>query len=125
MIQGADKTTRFVGGVLMMMGGLYLFLQSVHVNFSFNSPLYYVGRTPITSGYIFLPFMLGIAMVFYNSKSAIGWLVTLGSLAVLVLGIITKTQLQLQHMNAFQLMMILVLMVGGLGMWLSSMRESK
>jgi uncharacterized protein len=125
MIQGADKTTRFIGGVLMMMGGLYLFLQSVHVNFGMNMPLYYVGRTPITSGYIFIPFMLGIAMVFYNSKGSFGWLLTLGSLAVLVLGIITRTQLSLQHMNAFQLLMILVLMVGGLGMWLSSMRDNK
>jgi uncharacterized protein len=63
-------------------------------------------------------------MIFFNSKSSLGWLVAMGSLVALVLGVIVSTRFSLQHMNAFQLLVILVLMVGGLGMWLGSMRNS-
>jgi hypothetical protein len=123
MVQGADKTMRFVAGIVMMMGGAYLFLQSVHVSMGFDYPLYRFGRNTLTTGYVFIPFMIGIVLIFFNSKSSVGWLVTLGSLAILILGIITSTRLHMQHMNAFQLMMILVLLMGGLGLWLSSMRN--
>lgn len=124
MVQGADKTMRFVVGVLMMFGGVYLFLQSVQVNFGFNYPVYRFGRASLTTGYILIPFMLGVGMIFFNSKSSLGWLVAMGSLVALVLGVIISTRFSLQHMNAFQLLVILVLMVGGLGMWLGSMRNS-
>jgi hypothetical protein len=124
MVQGADKMMRFVVGVLMMFGGVYLFLQSVQVNFGFNYPVYRFGRSSLTTGYILIPFMLGVGMIFFNSKSSLGWLVAMGSLVALVLGVIISTRFSLQNMNAFQLLVILVLMVGGLGMWLSSTRNS-
>ncbi len=124
MISGSDKTSRFMLGVIMLSGGLYLFLQSVHVHFGFNQPLYRMGNTnlSVTTGFIFIPFMLGVGMIFYNSKNLAGWIITLGSVAALVFGIVSSTQMSLRNMNAFQLMVILVLMVGGLGLFLSSLR---
>lgn len=122
MVSGSDKTSRFLLGVVMLSGGIYLFLQSVHVHFGFNYPLYRMGNMNFTTGFIFIPFMLGVGVIFYDSRNIIGWLLALGSLAALVFGVVSSTQMSLRSMTAFELMVILVLMVGGLGLFLGSLR---
>ena len=124
MVSGTDKTTRFLLGTIMLSGGVYLFLQAVHVQFGFNYPMRF-GNMTLTSGFIFIPFMFGVGMIFYNSRNLFGWLLTLGSMAALVFGVVSSTQMRLRTMTAFELMIILVLMVGGLGLFLSSLRGGK
>jgi len=123
MINGSDKTVRFVAGSLMLAGGMYLFLQAIHVNFGFNYPLYRFGNARLTAGYVLIPFMLGIGMIFYNMKNSTGWFLTFGSLAAIVLGVVSSTQMRLRNMSAFELMAILILMIGGLGLFLSALRN--
>jgi hypothetical protein len=122
MVSGTDKTTRFILGVLMLAGGTYMFLSSVHVSFGMNYPLYRVGNFNLTSGFIFIPFMFGVGMIFYDSRNLLGWILAVGSLAALIMGVVSSTQMYLRSMNAFQLITILVLMIGGLGLFLSSLR---
>ncbi|MGM0443715.1 MAG: hypothetical protein ACQEQV_05960 [Fibrobacterota bacterium] len=119
---------RFFTGFTMMIAGGYLFLNSVdvstHLTFSrgygraFASPAAFG-----TSGYVFIPFIFGIGMVFYNAKNPVGWLLSLSSLVFLLFGVIAATQLRMRHMSAFQLITILVLLMGGLGLFLSSLRN--
>ncbi len=116
-------TSRFFVGLVMLVSGLYIFLKSVHVNFHLGSRIYQYQDYDVTTGMIFIPFMIGVGLIFYNSRSLAGWVVTVLSLAFMVMGIILNTRLTLAHMDAFQLMLILVLMVGGLGLFLSSFRS--
>ncbi|MCU0444172.1 MAG: hypothetical protein MUE85_04585 [Microscillaceae bacterium] len=116
-------TTRFFLGFIMLVIGGYLFLRSVHVDFGLGYHLYNYGGVGITTGYILIPMLFGIGMVFFNYRNLIGWFLTLGSLAALVFGIIVNTRFRLERMDAFQLIVILVLMVGGLGLFLSSFRS--
>jgi uncharacterized protein len=116
-------TTRFFLGFLMLIIGGYLFLRSVHVDFGLGYNLYNYRGVGITTGYILVPMLFGIGMIFFNYRNLIGWLLALGSLAALVFGIIVNTSFRLERMDAFQLLVILVLMVGGLGLFLSSFRS--
>ena len=116
---------QFIIGLAMMIGGGYLFLNSIHVmsNFGMGRGLYRMGGMSITTGMVLIPFMIGIAMVFYDSKNYFGWVLAIGSVLALVLGVIASTRFTLSGMSLFDLLMILVLFFGGLGIFLNSLRN--
>ncbi|VAW97264.1 hypothetical protein MNBD_GAMMA22-2263 [hydrothermal vent metagenome] len=60
----------------------------------------------------------------YNSKNYIGWLLAVGSLIALIFGVISNMQFSMQRMSAFDLIIILVLFVGGVGMFIRSLRDA-
>ena len=109
----------------MMVGGGYLFFSSITVvnNFSLGYRLYRMGNLSVTSGMVLIPFLFGVGMIFYNSKNAFGWMLSIGSLIALCLGVISSISFRLQPMSAFELLTILVLTVGGAGLFLSSLRD--
>ncbi|MGO4479530.1 hypothetical protein AB4Z32_25130 [Massilia sp. 2TAF26] len=78
---------------------------------------------PVTGGIILIPLIIGIAMIFYDARSALGWLLAVGSLTGLVFGVIASLSMSLRTMSAFELICILVLAFGGLGLFLRSLRS--
>jgi hypothetical protein len=70
------------------------------------------------------PFMIGVAMLFYNGRSVIGWLLAALALVALIAGVIASLRFNLRAMSAFDLITILVLTVGGLGLFLRSLKSS-
>jgi len=73
-------------------------------------------------GMILIPFIFGVGLVFYNSRNWIGWLLAIGSVIALVAGVIANLTLQFGRLNAFDLLVILVLLFGGVGLFLRSLR---
>ena len=129
-MNGAGGTSggigRFFIGLIMMIAGGYLFLDAVHVTnaFTLHKTMYSFGKTfNLTGGMIFVPFIFGIGFLFYSSKSIVGWVLTVGSMTMLVFGIISNVGLRLESMTAFELITILVLLMGGIGLFLSSLKE--
>lgn len=131
-MRGAGGTSGGVGqffiGLVMMCGGFYLLLNSISVtsNFGFGTRMYGVsafgGSFGITSGMIMIPFMFGVGFIFYDSKNWIGWLLSLGSLVALIFGVIAAIRFNFRAMSAFDLIAILVLAIGGLGLFLRSLK---
>ncbi|PUB18482.1 hypothetical protein [Yoonia sediminilitoris] len=122
---GSDGGTgSFLIGLIMMIGGGYLLLDGIVVrpNFGLGARAFGIGGVSITSGMILIPFMFGVGLVFYNARNWIGWLLAGGSLVALVFGVIANMTLQLDRMSAFDLIVILVLTVGGIGLFLRSLR---
>ena len=72
---------------------------------------------------VLIPFMFGIGMIFYNGRNWIGWILACGALLALIFGVIANTTLQFARMSAFDLIVILVLLVGGLGLFLRSLKD--
>ncbi len=122
---GSDGGTgSFLIGLIMMIGGGYLLLDGIVIrpNFGLGARAFGIGGVSITSGMILIPFMFGIGIIFYNSKNWIGWILACGSMVALVFGVVANMTLQLDRMSAFDLITILVLFVGGIGLFLRSMR---
>ena len=119
---------QFLIGLVMMSAGFYLLLNAIQVRsmFGLRMPLYsgqMMGmNVSLTSGMVMVPFIFGVGLVFYNSKNPIGWLLSLGSLSALIFGVISSVQFSLRSMTAFDLIVILVLAVGGLGLFLRSLK---
>ena len=132
-MRGAGGTSGGVGeflmGLVMMCGGFYMLLNAIVVTSSFGMGmrLYgfnaFGGGYSVTSGMIMIPFMFGIGFIFYNSRNFFGWLLACGSLVGLIFGVIASIRFTFRPMSAFDLIVILVLAIGGLGLFLRSLRE--
>jgi len=132
-MRGAGGTSGGLGhffiGLIMMCGGFYLLLNAITVTSSFGmgSRLYGFsamgGNMSITSGMIMIPFIFGLGFIFYNSKNIFGWILTLGSLTGLIFGVISSIRFSFKTMTAFDLIVILVLAIGGLGLFLRSLKS--
>ncbi|KXI23119.1 hypothetical protein [Photobacterium sanguinicancri] len=131
-MNGAGGTSGGIGqffiGLIMMCGGFYLLFNAISVSssFGFGSRLYGFSALGsgfgVTGGMIMIPFMFGVGLIFFNSKNIIGWLLTIGSLVALIFGVISSIRFSFNAMTAFELMTILVLAIGGLGLFLRSLK---
>jgi len=128
-MRGAGGTSGGVGqfliGFVMMIAGGYLFLDAISVvnHFSMGRALFMVGNFKMTGGLVLVPFIFGIGIVFYNAKNPLGWLLTIASLVMLGFGVISNIDFRLRTMSAFDLVMILGLLVGGIGLFLNSLKN--
>ena len=133
-MRGAGGTDGGIGqfflGLAMLCSGLYLLLNAISVtsSFGFDIPLYGMNlfgfHYAVTSGMVLFPFLIGIAMIFYNGRSVTGWLLAVGALLALLAGVIASLRFNLRAMTAFDLITILVLTVGGLGLFLRSLKAN-
>lgn len=118
---------KFIIGLFMFLAGGYLLLNNIMVynNYSFGMAFYRIGGYGISAGILLIPFIIGIGMIFYNGKNFLGWILAIGAIVLIVVGIITSLQFSFRTLTAFELILILVLFVGGIGLLLSSLRGSK
>ncbi len=119
---------RFFLGFIMMCAGFYMLLSAITITSGFHLGLGIYrfsmmgGGFTVTSGMILIPLILGVGMIFYNARNMVGWLLSLGSLGALIFGVISTLRMGFRPMSAFDLITILVLAFGGLGLFLSSLR---
>lgn len=127
-MKGAGGTSGGMGqffiGLVMMCGGFYMLLNAIKVtsSFGFSSHLYQLGGFGLTSRMVMIPFMFGVGLMFYNGRNILGWLLTFGSLVALIFGVISSINFRFSYMSAFDLIVILVLCVGGIGLFLRSLK---
>jgi hypothetical protein len=114
----------FFIGIVMMIAVGYLLLRGIMVRpqFGLGNAMYSIGGFPVTTGLVLVPFAFGVGMIFYNSRNWIGWLLTGGSVVALVVGVIASINFTLVRMSAFDLLVIIILLVGGIGLFLRSLR---
>lgn len=108
----------------MSIGGGYLLLNSLRVLHGFGGGLFAIGGLSVTGGMILIPFIFGLGIIFYDASKWYGWLLAGGSLLGLIVEAIASVRFSFQDMSAFDLIIILVLLFGGVGLVLRSVRES-
>jgi len=106
----------FIGLTMAVVGG-YLLLNQVQVTTSFWSFGRYGGF-----GLTLLPLLAGIAFLFYDGKSIIGWLLTGLGTAIILAGILTHLDIYFRPTTLFNTILMLGLMFGGLGLIARSLR---
>jgi hypothetical protein len=67
-------------------------------------------------GLSLVPFIIGIAFLFFNGKSLTGWLLTIAGLVIILAGILMSLHIYFQPTSLFNTLVMLVLLFGGLGL---------
>ncbi len=132
-MKGAGGTSggfgHFFIGLTMMCAGFYMLLNAISVTSTFGMGMRLYGFSSlggsyhVTSGMIMIPFIFGIGLIFYNSKNILAWVLTIGSLTALIFGVIASINFTFKSMSSFDLLVILVLAFGGLGLFLRSLKS--
>ncbi len=119
----------FFVGIGLVGLGLYLLMRNILVSssFSLGMGLFHVpvaGYTQaIPAGLFVMSSLVGVALIFFNGKSLVGWLVLGGSIVALLVGVFIGLRLQLRPMSLFELLLILSVLGAGLGLFFRSLRE--
>lgn len=117
---------QFLIGIVMMVAGFYLLFNSISIDsrFGLGMRLYGIGGMGITSGILMIPLIAGIIFIFYNVRNYLGWVLSVGSLVALIVGVLANARFSLRGMSSFDLIVILVLAFGGLGLFLRSLKSN-
>jgi len=107
----------FLIGFAMACVGGYLLANQVTVAGSYWN---FYGTN--TFGITLIPMLIGIAMLFFNGRSTIGWLLTAAGALFILAGVIANIHIYFQPTTLFNTLVMLVLLVGGLGLIARSMR---
>jgi hypothetical protein len=105
-----------VGFVMACLGG-YLLTNQVTV---VGAYWHFYGTS--TFGVTLIPMLIGIAMLFWNGRSVLGWLLTAAGALFIVAGVIANLHIYFQPTSLFNTIVMLVLLVGGLGLIARAMR---
>jgi len=119
-IRGAGGTDgglgQFFGGFALAAIGVYLFLDRVNVTTSFSA--LFGGH----AGLILVPLGLGVALLFFNAKSILGWFLTIGCLVTVVVSILANLTFYFMPTNFFHTAGMITLMAVGFLMMVRSFR---
>jgi hypothetical protein len=101
----------FLLGFAMACAGGYLLLNQVIV-----SGAYWSFFGPGTFGVTLIPMLIGIAMLFWNGRSLLGWVLTAAGAIFIGAGIIANLHIYFQPATLFHTLVMLILLVGGLAL---------
>jgi uncharacterized protein len=120
-IQGAGGTPGGIGefflGLGMALVGGYLLLDRITVRTGFWHVWGYN-----SAGLMFIPFLIGVGVLFANGRSKLGWLLTVGSLVTLLVGVLANLDVYFRPTSLWNTLVILVLLGGGMGLIARSLR---
>jgi hypothetical protein len=106
-----------VGLVLFVVGG-YLILNQVQVTSG-----YWQWWGGSTFGVTLIPLVIGIAVLFFDGKSVIGWILAIAGLAIIFAGIIVNINIYINHTTLFNFIVMLALFASGLGLMARALRS--
>jgi hypothetical protein len=108
---------QFLLGFAMACVGGFLITHQVSVVGSYWS--FWGGSS---FGITLLPMLIGVAILFWNGKSTIGWVVTAAGALFIFAGIIANMHIYFRPTSLFNTMVMLILLVGGLALVARSLR---
>lgn len=108
----------FLMGFAMACTGAYLLSHQVNVATGYWN---FYGTNSF--GVTLLPMMIGIGMLFFNGRSIFGWLLTVAGALFILGGILINLHIYFQPTSLFNVIVMLVLLFGGLGLVARSLRS--
>ena len=103
----------------MVIAGGYLLLTRVTVT---SGGWYFYGYNAF--GLSLAPLLVGIGLLFFNGRSAAGWLLTAAGALIIVVGILANLDVYFRPSSLFDTLVMFGLIAGGLGLVARSLRSS-
>jgi hypothetical protein len=115
----------FLLGFAMAAAGAWLLTNQVTVSSEYFASGFLV---PLLNyrmnafGLSLVPFIMGIGFLFFDGKSVAGWLLTIAGVVIILAGILMSLHIYFQPTSLFNTLTMLVLLFGGLGLVLRSLK---
>lgn len=108
----------FLTGLIMACVGGYLLTSQVMVTSGYWG---FYGTN--TFGVTLVPMLIGVVMLFWNGRSALGWLLTAAGGLFILAGVIANLHIFFAPTSLFNTIIMLVLLVGGLTLIARALRS--
>jgi hypothetical protein len=120
-LRGAGGTegglaTFFIGFAMAVAGG-WLLTNQVTVTSGYWQ---FWGHNAF--GLSLLPFVAGVAFLFFNGKSIVGWVLTIAGAVIIFIGILAHLEIYFRPTTLFNTLLMLVLLLGGIGLIARSLK---
>lgn len=115
MKKAGNELLQFLGGLAMLVVGLYIFSQKVMVSSSFLGGMW-IGGFHMSNGIIIIPFIIGVVWMFASGGSFASKILSGVGVLFIIVSIILSTNISLVHITLFEWILILILIFGGAGM---------
>jgi hypothetical protein len=108
-----------LGFVMTCVGGYLISNQTMITSSYWN---FWGGNS---FGVTLIPLLFGVAILFFNGRSTIGWLLTAAGALFILAGVIANMHIYFRQETLFNTLLMLILLVGGLGLIAKSMRSHR
>ena len=123
-LRGAGGTEGGLGtfflGAIMAVAGAYLLTNQVTVTSGFWHLWGYNAF-----GLSLLPFIVGIAFLFFDGASVVGWILTIAGAVIIFVGILAHLDIYFRPTSLFNTILMLVLLMGGIGLVARALRPGR
>ena len=110
-------------GIIIIGIGLFMLLQQTDVTMSFAS--FRLGSWGVPSGLIIVPLLVGVIMMFYNSKFWLARVVTALGGVIIVAAIIMSTTIRFRTTSMYNYVIIILFIAAGAGLILRSLFKNR
>lgn len=117
----------FFIGLAMAVAGGWALTNQVTVSDGFFAAGFLipvVGYQVHSFGLSLVPFIVGIAFLFFDAKSLAGWILSISGFAIIIAGILMTLHIQFRPTTLFNTLVMLVLLFGGVGLILRSFKSA-
>jgi hypothetical protein len=104
-----------------VVGG-YLILNQVQVSSSFSFFGLWGWNRPAGFGLTMLPLLIGIGVLFFDGKSKLGWILSVGGLLTILAAVLMSLSIQWATTSLFNTLLMFGLLAGGMGLIARSLR---
>ena len=111
-----NELLEFLGGLAMLVVGLYLFTNKATVQTSFFSGGLSLFGMHLNSGLVIIPFIIGIVWLFVKPSSFGAKLVVGLGILIIIVSVIASTTIRLPRITLYEWILYIVLIFGGAGL---------
>ena len=111
-----NELLEFLGGLAMLVVGLYLFTNKATVQTSFFSGGLSLFGMHLNSGIVIIPFIIGIVWLFVKPSSFGAKLVVGLGILIIIVSVIASTTIRLPRITLYEWILYIVLIFGGAGL---------
>jgi hypothetical protein len=125
-VRGAGGTPggvgTFLAGLLLSAVGGYLVLNQVQVTSSFTFFGLWGWNRPAGFGLTMLPMLIGVGVLFFDGKSKLGWILTVGGALTILAAVLMSLSIHWEATSLFNTLLMFGMLAAGLGLVARSLR---
>ena len=112
----------FFAGIIMMAVGIYLVFDHVTVHTSY---WHFFGSARGSFGATLIPLLAGIALLSFNGRSILGWLLAVGGIFLILAGVLMNLDVYFQPTSLWTTIVMFGLVACGLGLFMRALRPHR